>query len=114
MRTARIRIPTLGGLTPTRKLVAACELFGMHTAPHGPGDVSPVGQAANVALDVSSPAFGVQEAARFTDATLEVFPGAPVPVGGKLYPSDAPGLGVDLDEAAAARHPVTAPLEHDR
>jgi mannonate dehydratase len=111
---ARIRIPTLGGLTPTRKLVAACELFGVRTAPHGPGDVSPVGQAANVALDVSSPAFGVQEAARFTEATLEVFPGAPVPEGGKLYPSARPGLGVDFDESAARRHPVTAPLEHDR
>ncbi|MCU1665692.1 MAG: mandelate racemase [Pseudonocardia sp.] len=111
---ARIRIPTLGGITPTRKLVAACELFGVRTAPHGPGDVSPVGQAANVALDVSSPAFGVQEAARFTDSTVEVFPGSPVPVGGRFYPSNAPGLGVDFDETAARRYPVTAPLEHDR
>ncbi|MEE6263168.1 enolase C-terminal domain-like protein [Plantactinospora sonchi] len=111
---ARIRIPTLGGLTPTRKLVAVCELFGVRTAPHGPGDVSPVGQAANVALDISSPAFGVQEAATFRDATLEVFPGAPVPVAGRFHPSPAPGLGVDFDEVAARRHPVTAPLEHDR
>ncbi|MEV4759592.1 enolase C-terminal domain-like protein [Micromonospora sp. NPDC049559] len=111
---ARVRIPTLGGLTPTRKLVAACELFGARTAPHGPGDVSPVAQAANVALDISSPAFGVQEAATFRDATLEVFPGAPVPVAGRFHPSSAPGLGVDFDEAAARRYPVTAPLEHDR
>lgn len=111
---ARIRIPTLGGLTPTRKLVAACELFGVRTAPHGPGDVSPVGMAANLALDISSPAFGVQEAARFTGATLEVFPGAPVPHEGRLYPSALPGLGVDFDEAAARRHPAPAPLVHDR
>lgn len=111
---ARIRIPTLGGLTPTRKLVAACELFGARTAPHGPGDVSPVAQAANVALDVSSPAFGVQEAARFRDATLEVFPGAPVPVDGRLYPSERAGLGVDFDESAARRYPPPAPGEHDR
>ncbi|MFI6349313.1 enolase C-terminal domain-like protein [Streptomyces sp. NPDC050560] len=111
---ARIRVPTLGGLTPTRKLVAACELFGARTAPHGPGDVSPVGMAANLALDISSPAFGVQEAAAFKEATLEVFPGAPVPRGGALYPSEAPGLGVEFDERAAAAHPVPAPLEHDR
>jgi mannonate dehydratase len=111
---ARVRIPTLGGLTPTRKLVAACELFGVRIAPHGPGDVSPVAQAANLALDVSSPAFGVQEAARFTDATREVFPGAPVPERGSLYPSGAPGLGVDFDERAARRYPVPPPLQHDR
>jgi mannonate dehydratase len=111
---ARVRIPTLGGLTPTRKLVAACELFGVRTAPHGPGDVSPVAQAANLALDISSPAFGVQEAAPFREATLEVFPGAPVPERGKLYPSGAPGLGVDFDERAARRYPVPPPLDHDR
>ena len=111
---ARIRIPTLGGLTPTRKLVAACELFGVRIAPHGPGDVSPVAQAANLALDVSSPAFGVQEAARFRDATREVFPGAPVPERGSLYPAGTPGLGVDFDERAGRRYPVPPPLEHDR
>jgi len=111
---ARIRIPTLGGLTPARKLAAACELFGVRLAPHGPGDVSPVAQAANLALDVSSPAFGVQEAARFTDATLEVFPGAPVPEQGNLYPADRPGLGVDFDERAARRFPAPPPLDHDR
>jgi mannonate dehydratase len=111
---ARIRVPTLGGLTPTRKLVAACELFGVRIAPHGPGDVSPVAQAANLALDVSSPAFGIQEATRFREATLEVFPGAPVPERGTLYPSDVPGLGVDFDEAAARRYPSPVPLDHDR
>ncbi|MFE9250029.1 enolase C-terminal domain-like protein [Streptomyces sp. NPDC007088] len=111
---ARVRVPTLGGLTPARKLVAAVELFGARTAPHGPGDVSPVGMAANLALDISSPAFGVQEAAAFREATREVFPGAPVPHEGRLYPSQEPGLGVDFDETAARAHPVGAPLEHDR
>ena len=111
---ARIRVPTLGGLTPARKVAAACELFGVRLAPHGPGDVSPVAQAANLALDVSSPAFGVQEAAALREATLEVFPGAPVPVRGRLYPSQAPGLGVDFDEVAARRYPVPPPLAHDR
>jgi mannonate dehydratase len=110
----RIRIPALGGITPVRKLMAAAELFGVRTAPHGPGDVSPVGQAANIALDISAPNFGVQEAATFRDATLEVFPGAPVPTGGGLRPSERPGLGVDFDERAAVRFPVSAPLEHDR
>jgi mannonate dehydratase len=111
---ARIRIPTLGGLTPVRKLVAACELFGVRTAPHGPGDVSPLGHAANLALDISTPNFGVQEAATLRDATLEVFPGTPVPRDGCLKPSEAPGLGVDFDERAAAKHPPPPPGQHDR
>ncbi|MDT7724873.1 MAG: mannonate dehydratase [Actinomycetota bacterium] len=111
---ARIRIPTLGGLTPVRKLVAACELFGVLIAPHGPGDVSPLGHAANLAVDVSSPAFGIQEAATLREATLEVFPGTPVPLSGSLHPSPQPGLGVDFDESAARRFPPPEPGDHDR
>jgi mannonate dehydratase len=111
---ARIRIPTLGGLTPVRKLVAACELSGVLIAPHGPGDVSPLGHAANLALDVSSPAFGIQESATLREATLEVFPGTPVPTAGSLHPAQRPGLGVDFDESAARRHPPPDPGDHDR
>jgi mannonate dehydratase len=111
---ARIRVPTLGGLTPVRKLVATAEMFGVRTAPHGPGDVSPIAQAANVALDVSAPNFGVQEAVVYTDAVLEVFPGTHTPEAGGFAPHATAGLGVDFDEAAARRFPPPAPLEHDR
>ncbi|MEV5773417.1 enolase C-terminal domain-like protein [Streptomyces antimycoticus] len=111
---ARIRIPTLGGLTPARKLAAVCELHGVRLAPHGPGDVSPLAQAATVALDISSPAFGVQEAATFREAVLEVFPGTIVPRLGAMEPREAPGLGVDFDESAARRYPAPEPLAHDR
>jgi mannonate dehydratase len=111
---ARIRIPTLGGLTPVRKLVAACELFGVRIAPHGPGDVSPIGHAANLALDMSAPSFGIQEAATLSEATLAVFPGTPAPVHGSLWPSPSPGLGVDFDENAAAKYPPPEPGDHDR
>ncbi|MFD1052208.1 enolase C-terminal domain-like protein, partial [Kibdelosporangium lantanae] len=111
---ARIRVPTLGGLTPVRKLVALCELYGVRTAPHGPGDVSPIGHAANLALDISTPSFGIQEAATLTDATRETFPGTPVPENGILRPSATPGLGVDFDESAARDHPPPEPGQHDR
>ncbi|WP_405930225.1 enolase C-terminal domain-like protein [Streptomyces sp. NBC_00827] len=111
---ARIRVPTLGGLTPARKIAALCELRGVRLAPHGPADVSPVAQAATLALDVSSHAFGVQEAATFRPTVAEVFPGTVVPRGGVLVPSEVPGHGVDFDESAARRHPMPEPLEHDR
>ncbi len=109
----RVHVSAIGGLTPARKLVALCELFGVQTAWHAPADVSPIGAAANVALDVSTPAFGIQEGHLWPDAVLDVFPGALQPVGGYLYPCDRPGWGIDLDEAQAARYPPTSHL-HER
>jgi len=101
----RVHISAIGGITPARKLAALCEAFGVRTAWHGPGDVSPVGHAANLHLDVSSPNFGVQEWAGFPDAVREVFPGCPEVRGGYAYVSEAAGLGVDIDEAKAAGYP---------
>ncbi|MFJ4410776.1 enolase C-terminal domain-like protein [Streptomyces sp. NPDC088910] len=111
---ARIRVPTLGGLTPARKIAAFCELRGVRLAPHGPADVSPIAQAATLAMDISSHAFGVQEAAVFKPPVHEVFPGTVTATAGGLVPHDTPGHGVDFDEAAARRHPVPEPLAHDR
>ena len=61
--------------------------------------------AANLAVDVSTPAFGYQESHTYNDATHEVFPGTPVVRDGHLRPSPEPGFGVDLDEKAASRFP---------
>ncbi|GAA0380454.1 mandelate racemase [Acrocarpospora corrugata] len=109
----RLHVSAVGGLTPARKLTALCELMGVGTAWHSPADVSPVGAAANVALDVTSPAFQIQEGHVYADAVHEVFPGTIHPVNGYLYPNDAPGWGVDLDEAKAAEHPPVA-HQHER
>ena len=101
----RCHLSAIGGLTPARKLATVCEHFGLRTAWHGPGDVSPVGHAANVHLDVSTPSFGVQEWAGFTGLEQEMFPGCPELRGAYVYPNDRPGLGIDLDEKLAARYP---------
>ncbi len=104
----RIHMSQIGGLTPARKVAALCEFFAVRTAWHGPGDVSPVGHAANVHLDLATPNFGVQEARVFTAAEQEVFPGCPELKNGYYHASDRPGLGIDLDEAHAAKFPITA------
>jgi mannonate dehydratase len=109
----RVHVSTVGGLSACRKLVALCEFNGVRTAWHGPGDVSPIGVAANVALDVTTSAFGIQEGHVYNDATHDVFPGTPVPVNGYLYPSDEPGWGIDLDESEAAKFPPETHL-HER
>ncbi|GAA2001074.1 enolase C-terminal domain-like protein [Microbacterium ulmi] len=102
----RCHVSDIGGLTPARKIADLAELTGVKTAWHGPGDTSPIGAAANVALDVTSAAFGIQEGHVYSEATHEVFPGTLRIIDGWLTPNDAPGWGIDLDEAAAARHPA--------
>lgn len=101
----RCHLSTLGGLTPARKLADLCELSGVQTAWHAPADVSPVGAAANLALDLTSAAFGIQEGHVYPDHVHEIFPGTPVVEAGYARPSTAPGWGVDLDEKLAAAHP---------
>ena len=101
----RVHLSDIGGITPARKLAALCEFFGVRTAWHGPGDVSPVGHAANLHLDLVVPNFGIQEGHLFPERTREVFPGTPEIRDGMLWASDRPGLGIDIDEAAAARYP---------
>jgi mannonate dehydratase len=103
----RIHVSQVGGLTMARKVAALCEFFGVRTAWHGPGDVSPVGHAANVHLDLAAPNFGIQEARRFTPAEQDVFPGCPELRDGYYWANDKPGLGIDLDEGLAARFPIT-------
>jgi mannonate dehydratase len=106
----RCHVSAIGGITPAWRLANACELLGVRTAWHGPGDVSPVGHAANLALDLAAPNFGIQERHAFSEPVVEVFPGTPQVRDGHLWPSDLPGLGVDLDESAAAKYPPRAPL----
>lgn len=103
----RCHISQLGGITPARKLAALCESFGIKTAWHGPGDVSPVGHAANLHLDLAIPNFGIQEWAgmQAKPELREVFTGMPEYRNGHIYIEDRPGLGIDIDEEAAKRYP---------
>lgn len=100
----RAHISAIGGITPARKLAVLSEYFGVRTAWHGPVDVSPVGHAANLQLDLCTLNFGVQEVYEFSEAALEVFPGCPEVRDGSLWPNGRPGLGIDIDEKRAAEH----------
>ena len=101
----RMHISQMGGITPARNVAAMAAMYGIRTAWHGPGDVSPVGHAANLHLDLWAPNFGVQEWCRFGDLVYEIFPGTPEVRGGYMYPNDRPGLGVEVNEELAARYP---------
>jgi len=101
----RIHISDIGGISPAKKIAAMGEIMGVRTAWHGPGDTSPVGHAANLALDLSSYNFGIQEYSIFGEKTKEVFPGCPEVKDGMMWPNEKPGLGIDIDEKLAKKYP---------
>jgi len=111
----RIHLSQIGGLSPARKIAALGEYFGVKTAWHGPGDVSPVGHAAGLALELSTYNFGIHEGYVFPRETREVFPGCPEVRNGYLYANEAPGLGIDVDEKLAAKFPYPSgePFDFD-
>jgi len=103
----RIHVSQCGGFTPARKVAILGENFGVKTAWHGPGDVSPIGHMANVTLDIVSTNFGIQEYSAFNQRTREIFSGVPEMKNGYLWVSEKPGWGIEIDEKEAAKSPFT-------
>ncbi len=101
----RVHVSQMGGLTPSRKIASMCEMYNVRTAWHGPGDVSPMGHAANLALDLACYNFGVQEWSGFGERTLEVFSGVPTLKDGYAYANESPGWGIEVNETAAKKYP---------
>jgi mannonate dehydratase len=101
----RAHVSQIGGLSMARKVGALCEFFGVRTAWHGPGDTSPVGHAAQLALELASHNFGIHEGSGFAANTREVFRGCPEIRKGAMWATEAPGFGIDVDEKLAAKFP---------
>ena len=91
-----------GGITGMRKLLDFAAIYQIKSGIHGPTDVSPVGMAAALHLDIAIHNFGIQEFMEHNATTLEVFQTSYSFVDGLLDPGENPGLGVELDEPAAA------------
>ncbi|OON80684.1 D-mannonate dehydratase ManD [Streptomyces tsukubensis] len=102
---ARSAVTHFGGISPLRKLFDFAAQYQVKSAVHGPEDISPVGMAAAVHLDLAVHNFGIQEYAGHTPLTEEVFRHAYTFTDGHLHPGEAPGIGVELDEELAAAHP---------
>jgi mannonate dehydratase len=101
----RVHLSQAGGLTPSRKIAILAEQFGVKTAWHGPGDVSPVGHTAQLHLDLASWNFGIQEGGVISGLEAEIFPGCAAYKDGYLWAGDAPGWGIEVNEDLAAKHP---------
>lgn len=101
----RATVVHAGGITHLRRIAALADLYQVRTGCHGATDLSPVTMAAALHFGLSIPNFGVQEYMRHTAETDAVFPHAYSFAGGLMHPGDAPGLGIEIDEALAAKHP---------
>lgn len=102
----RCRVAAIGGITAAKKLATLCEPFGVKTAFQEGGENDPVNQIAAYHVDISSPAFGIQEENHFPPLVHEMIRGSGQIRRGYLYGSGKPGLGLDIDEKLAAKHPI--------
>ncbi|MFI0777629.1 D-mannonate dehydratase ManD [Streptomyces sp. NPDC021212] len=101
----RASVVHAGGITHLRRIFHLAELYQVRTGSHGATDLSPVSMSAAVHLDVTVPNFGIQEYMAHDPLTHEVFRPTYELRDGALRPSEAPGLGIELDEEAAAHFP---------
>jgi mannonate dehydratase len=101
----RTTVVGAGGLTHLRRIADFASVWQVRTGCHGATDLSPVTMGAALNFDLWAPNFGIQEYMRHTPETDAVFPHAYRFADGLLHPGEAPGHGVDIDEAEAAKYP---------
>jgi mannonate dehydratase len=101
----RTTVVHAGGITHLKKIASLAEMYQVRTGSHGATDLSPVCMGAALHFDLSVHNFGIQEYMPHTAETDKVFPHAYSFKDGVMHPGEAPGIGVDLDEALAAKYP---------
>ena len=94
-----------GGISGGRKIAAIAEAAHMGVCPHNP--MGPVAGAVALAFDVATTNFVIQEeAVGIVPWFEEICATHPLRLADHAWAvSDAPGLGIEIDEAAAARYP---------
>ncbi|MGH2530857.1 MAG: galactonate dehydratase [Thermomicrobiales bacterium] len=93
-----------GGLWEARKIAAMAETYYVAIAPHNP--LGPIATMVNVHFGFATPNFLIQEAIRSDVPWRNEVVTNPVPVvDGQVGLPTAPGLGIEVDEEAAAAHP---------
>jgi mannonate dehydratase len=101
----RTSVQRAGGISHLRKIASLAELHHVRTGCHGATDLSPICMAAALHLGIAVSNFGIQEYMPHTPETDEVFRRTYSFADGYMHPGEEPGLGVELDEAAAKRYP---------
>jgi galactonate dehydratase len=100
-----------GGLWEAKKIAAMAETYTMGVAPHNP--LGPIANAVALHFDLSTPNFLIQEdMLKDVPWRWEVVEHSLESQSGYWIPSDKPGLGIDVNEAAAAKHPFAQEVLH--
>jgi galactonate dehydratase len=103
-----------GGISEVRKIAAMAEAYYAGVAPHNP--LGPVSTAACVQIDFVAPNFVIQEVVdpeSIPEAMTFVKDPLPI-VDGHILPPERPGIGVEVDEAAIAKHQPDFSVEKTR
>lgn len=97
-----------GGLLTSKKIAALAAIHDVRVAPHC--SIGPVALAAALHFDLSTPNFMIQESFAEFDVPwrASLVKGWSPVRNGDLVLDDAPGLGLELDDEAVARHPYVA------
>ncbi len=111
----RSAVTHTGGVTHLKKILEFAAQYQIKSGIHGPTDISPVGMAAALHLDLAIHNFGIQEYMKHGDATNRTFKQSFTFEDGYLHPGDQPGIGVELDVDEAGKYPYqTAYLPYNR
>jgi galactonate dehydratase len=100
-----------GGILEGKKIAAAAEQAMMGVAPHNPN--GPIAGAAALHFDISTPNFVIQEEMSGAVPWYDDVVSTPMTrVGSAWQIPHTPGLGVEINEKEAAKHPFKAEVMH--
>ncbi|MEU7000012.1 mandelate racemase/muconate lactonizing enzyme family protein [Nonomuraea sp. NPDC046570] len=104
---ARVDVGVAAGLTEAKKIAAMCEAHYIKLATHNP--LGPVTAASSLHLNLACPNVAVQEHQAQPEPAIDaLFTARPVIRAGRVELPELPGLGVDIDRAAARRYQAVA------
>lgn len=95
-----------GGLTQARRIAAMADAYDVALAPHNPQ--GPVSTAASLQFGFATPSYIICESVHADVPWRDDVARVDIDVqrdGRLVRPTEAPGLGVEIDEAEVARHP---------
>lgn len=107
----QMAVGRVGGILETKKIAAAAETQYAEIAPHL--YAGPIEGAANIQVAMCTPNFLIQESIEMWGGFHAEILRTPIEWrDGFIIPPSGPGLGVELDEETAARHPYTGDRLH--